>query len=487
MLTSNRAVLRMLGQCLLFAVVLATWSPKVFSQVWGAVDLFKYNIENVTVTPGAPGSWTVKVIFSVTNPLTGDTWDIKHAVPFQTPGGLTLDIGWDPMTDSDFTNTGSANRLLSPVFPGLTPLGALALGTGAAMPVQVRGLQGAATACVDNASLCPGVDSTLPNRYRVARSGTPVTIIKPVTTGRVAIEGKPVCIGVPGYSCPDPATLPSPPNLNIPVPSAVASFKFTATESLAAMIPDPRRKIVDIAKCQQCHDNKPHGATVVPKLSLHGNNRTENLGLCVVCHNPNQTDVPYRYAAADSRIAGPEVPIDFKVLVHSIHAGGFRVNPYVVIGFQSSVNDFSYVRFPRELRDCTNCHIKEAGKWTFELPLRPGVLGTTRNTGSGKNADGSACNYLTTPRCVDVDPANDVKISPTAAVCSSCHDKAEVQSHMIRTGGASFSTTQGATVVERCASCHGPGKEEDVLRAHEISTQGSVSSETSTRRTGGSD
>jgi OmcA/MtrC family decaheme c-type cytochrome len=256
------------------------------------------------------------------------------------------------------------------------------------------------------------------------------------------------------------------------VQSAVASFAFAPSN--AAIIPDPRRQVVDIGKCRQCHDGRQHGATIVPRLSLHGNNRTENLGLCVVCHNPNQTDVPYRYAAAGTpaaaQIAGPEVPIDFKVLVHSIHAGGFRTNPYVVVGFQSSVNDFSYVRFPKKLRDCTNCHVDANGKGSFELPLRPGVLGTTVKTQSVFQV------ALPTPtqpsdRAIDVDPANDLRITPTAAVCSSCHDKAEVKSHMIRTGGASFATTQaaiGTTVNERCANCHGPGRDEDVRKAHEI-------------------
>ena len=45
---------------------------------------------------------------------------------------------------------------------------------------------------------------------------------------------------------------------------------------------------------------------------------------------------------------------------------------------------------------------------------------------------------------------------------------------MIRTGGASFATQQqniGVTVKERCASCHGPGKEKDVRRVHEISSK----------------
>jgi OmcA/MtrC family decaheme c-type cytochrome len=312
------------------------------------------------------------------------------------------------------------------------------------------------------------VDPLLPNRFWVARTVTPVKFVSDVKTGRVALEGKPVCNGIAGFTCPTAVA----PFANVPVQSAVASFAFA--ESGAAIIPDPRRQVVDIRKCQQCHDGQQHGATVVPRLSLHGNNRTENLGLCVVCHNPNQTDVPYRYPATGTptavQIAGPEVPIDFKVLVHSIHAGGFRTNPYVIVGFQSSVNDFSYVRFPTELRDCTNCHIDANGKGTFELPLKPGVLGTTVKTQSVFQV------ALPTPtqpgdRAIDVNPANDLRITPTAAVCSSCHDKAEVKSHMVRTGGASFATTQsaiGKTVNERCANCHGPGKDEDIRKAHEI-------------------
>ena len=471
----TETVLRKTGACLLLAFSLVALPPQAHGQVWDATKFFRYDIENVTVAPTSPGTWTVKVIFSVADPTTGETWDIKNARPFTSAGAsLTLDIGWDPGTD--FTNTGSANPLLSPVTT-------TTLGTGAAMPVQVRNLQTSGAARCTTSVECPGIAS-LTNRFWVARSVTPVAFAGQAALGRVALEGKPVCNGVPGYACPAAAPVP-PVYQNIPVRSEVASFAFAPADPLNAILrdsrgqpADPRRQIVDIAKCRTCHDGKPHGDTVIPRLSLHGNNRTENLGLCVACHNPNQTDVPYRYltagTAADPRIAGPEVPIDFKVMVHAIHAGGFRTNPYVVVGFNSSVNDFSTVRFPRELRDCTNCHIDANGKGTFELPLKSTVLGTTVKTQS---------NYLAPPvtldplafapgtRVVNVNPFDDVKMSPTAAVCSSCHDKAEVKSHMVRTGGASFATTQaaiGTTVRERCASCHGPGKDEDVRRAHEI-------------------
>jgi OmcA/MtrC family decaheme c-type cytochrome len=254
------------------------------------------------------------------------------------------------------------------------------------------------------------------------------------------------------------------------VTSATADFAFHPATPQAAIVPNPRRQVVDIAKCMGCHDGGQHGDTTVPRLSLHGGNRNQNLNLCVMCHNANQTDVPYRYIATDPLISGPETAVDFKTMVHSIHSGGFRETPFVVIGRSSSINDYGDVRFPSTLRNCLNCHVENAGKGSYELPLNASVLGTTTATGSVYNVPAEAM------RSIDVNPANDVKTSPTAAVCSSCHDKAEVRSHMTRRGGASFSTTQsaiGVTVRERCASCHGPGKDKDVKKVHEVGRSGS--------------
>ncbi len=422
--------------------------------LWDAASHFQYNIEKVGVTAVAtiPPSYDVAVVFSVTDPKLGNQpWDIKNALPFQSSGAqLTLDIGWNPA--SDFTNFGGASGSLVPL---------TALGAAAAFPVQVRNLTSKTlTTAVECTPAQCGTSE--PNRYFTVAAVTPLPFAASVTAGRVALEGRPVCAGVPGVVCPTAAPFP-----NIPARTATADFTFAASAALAAMIPDSRRAIVDIGKCKTCHDDTDHGTGVVPRLSLHGANRNENLGACVICHNPNQTDVAYRRVPAateDARIGGPEVGIDFKTMVHSIHAGGFRKQPFVVIGRNSSVNDFSSVRFPRKLRDCTNCHLDASGKGTFELPLRAGVLGTTIDTKS---------DYLSGARSIDVIPANDIKVSPTAAVCSSCHDESEVKSHMIRTGGASFATVQaaiGVTVNERCASCHGPGKEMDVRKVHEVRT-----------------
>jgi OmcA/MtrC family decaheme c-type cytochrome len=457
--------LRRPGFAALLALLLV-FAPAAHGQSleWGAAKYFQYNIENVLVKRlgTTPESYQVKVVFSVTNPMVGDTWNIKGGGPFYVPAGanMSLDIAWDP--SADVTNTGSENLALSSVF---TPT----LGKGAAIPVQVRQLQNAATVCTD-LTACPGATS-LTNRYWIQKTVQPVSFVSAVTRGRVAIEGRLICDAVPGYSCPAPNY--------IPVRSVVANIDFMSTNPDTAVIGDARRAVVDIRKCQLCHDDQKHGDTVVPRLGLHGGNRNENLGLCVTCHNPNQTDVPYRRyttgTTLDTRISGPEVPIDFKTMVHSIHSGGFREQPFVVVGFGSSVNDFSGVRFPSELRNCMNCHVEVSGKGTFELPLSRSVLGTTVKTQSAYLGTFGLPPAVTT-RAINVDPRDDTRISPTAAVCSSCHDKAEVRDHMIRRGGASFATTQaaiGTTVVERCANCHGPGKDRDVRKVHQIGGSGS--------------
>ena len=89
------------------------------------------------------------------------------------------------------------------------------------------------------------------------------------------------------------------------------------------------------------------------------------------------------------------------------------------------------------------------------------MLATTVSTGS---------TYA--PRVIDGDPANDLNITPTAAVCSACHDSAKVRTHMVTTGGASFSVRQSdidaGRVAERCVRCHGPGRDKDVRKVHSI-------------------
>lgn len=385
---------------------------------WEATQFFQYNIEGISlgVNP-ATGKKMVTVLFSVTNPKDPNKpyWDIKNDPQFKQPAGvsrLAVDVGWNTL---DYNNTGSANESLSSILWGG--------GAGAALPISVNAL-------TKSTALGGG-------KYQVTTD-----LPSPAThTGVIAIEGHPAWqVNVNGTLVWE----------RVPVKSVYQYFSITDTTLV------PRREVVNINKCKVCHDGNLHDGVEIPRLTLHGGNRTEELHVCVICHNPNQTDITYR-------TSGAEVSVDFKRMVHSIHAGGFRENPFIVIGFNSSVNDFSTVRFPAELRNCLNCHIEINGKGTFELPLQKSVRGSTIDTRSVPGVS------------VDVDPANDLKITPIAAVCSSCHDKSEVISHMI-SKGASFRVLQpdidSGHVKERCADCHGPGRREDVRRVHEVGGEG---------------
>ena len=435
---------------------------------WEATQFFKFTVENVVVDKTI-SPWQVKVIFSVTNPaLVGNPpWDIKTAVPFAFKCGaaplppcpspapspsLTVDIGWNTR---EYVNTGS--RLdLNPIFVNATTN----RGTGAAFPIRINALTAAAKLCGSPVE-CPGVaDLTL--RFWVSASLPPAMIgavqTGAVGSGVVAMEGHPVW----------PAVAPTE---NVPVKSVFKNFAITDTVAV------PRRQIVDFsAKCSRCHDNQLHDGTFVPRLALHGGNRNEEPGVCVICHNPNQTDIPFRTLSSPASTdplgngVAPEVSVDFKRMVHEIHAGGFRHNPFKVVGFNGTVTDFSGVRFPAELRNCVNCHLDVNGKGTFELPLSSTVLGSTVKTG------GTIGYVKTMPdgttqvgNLVDLDPTNNLRITPIASVCSGCHDGSEARSHM-RSQGAIFGALQSMITPnpERCVLCHGPGKDRDVRKVHEI-------------------
>ncbi len=358
-----------------------------------AAAKFQYNILGVTGT--APGTNPV-VTFSVTDPTNGgQPYDLKAAPAFTAGGSssLTVKLGWPT---SDFANAGSGQKY--------------------GQPVSINALSAAAT---------PGPAA---GTYMVT---SPVAIPAGQTgTMRVMMDGHPAGDVTTAGSFTDA----------LPVTSAFKDFAITG--NVVA-----RRTVVDIAKCDVCHS----------LLSLHGANRNENIGVCVVCHNPNATDKARRPTTGVGIDGKAEEAIDFKVMIHGIHAGqaskgGFRGKGLVVYGFGGSINDFSGVVFPGKLNVCETCHVNLSyqlgGIWA--APSSNGILGTTVSS----SASGT-------------DPASNLRNSPTAAVCSSCHDGDPTRAHMIA-NGASFSATQAAIAAtpENCAFCHGVGKVFDVTVVH---------------------
>jgi len=219
----------------------------------------------------------------------------------------------------------------------------------------------------------------------------------------------------------------------VPVKGEVGYFAITDTDVA------PRREIVSLEKCLDCHVN----------LISHGSNRNDSIELCVMCHNPSSTDLNRRPTSATDGLA--EQTVDMKYMIHAIHASEKRENPYILYGFGGTEHDFSSAGYSGILNNCETCHLDG----TYELPLATSVRATTIDSGA------------------DVaDRDDDLKITATASVCSSCHDDPLSKAHMIQNGGASFNTSQQAIddfdVVETCVFCHGPDNSEDVKKVHGI-------------------
>jgi OmcA/MtrC family decaheme c-type cytochrome len=92
----------------------------------------------------------------------------------------------------------------------------------------------------------------------------------------------------------------------------------------------PRRTIVDIAKCNVCHDH----------LGAHGGQRLVTQG-CVICHNPVNDDSSQRPASA-----GKPESIDLRRMIHRIHTGDQMSQDYTVYGHGGRAVNLTTSRFP---------------------------------------------------------------------------------------------------------------------------------------------
>jgi OmcA/MtrC family decaheme c-type cytochrome len=162
------------------------------------------------------------------------------------------------------------------------------------------------------------------------------------------------------------------------------------------------RQLVATENCNQCHD---------PKTAHDGLHR--DVRLCVLCHTPQNVDPETGNSA------------DFKVMVHRIHMGLLLPSvkggkPYFMIGTNQKTSDFSKTKWPRDIRNCTTCHQKAP----------------------------QAENY---------------KLKPSTAACTSCHENVDPIKGINHLGGPQSDST--------CALCHVPdGKEFDasIVGAHTI-------------------
>jgi len=365
-----------------------------------AAKAYQYNIVDISGT--GPGE-TPTVLFSVTDPTNNDAlYDIQNDDPFiqgQGASRMFIDISWDTLA---LNNLGSGS------------------GSASGAPAQPFGID-----VLFGGSADPDGDLIFS-----ATAASPIPL-GTEGSGIVAIEGHPA-EDLSGDGTADD---------RIAVTGASATFAITDAE------PEDREAIVTLAQCNACHQ----------PLSLHGNNRTDNLELCLVCHTSDTTDIRRRGQAgcdSDTCIDGKdEETVEFKTMIHAIHAGEERTNGYVAYGFGGFSHDYSEVVFPGNLANCESCH--RPGTY---YPVGASALAATIDVG------------------LDIDsPFDDLNITPNSAACWGCHDRPEAVAHMTQFGGAfdAVQTPEGTlisqsmgTVIETCDVCHGPGRSSDVGELH---------------------
>ena len=262
-----------------------------------------------------------------------------------------------------------------------------------------------------------------------------------------------------------PATLPIPPTAtgsyqvglegyiqNAVVPPATSAPRYAALNPVLAFAvtdatPKPRRVVVDVAKCNSCHQS----------LGLHGGART-NPQYCVSCHNTS--GVNDRVARFEGGVSIEE-PIDFRVMIHKIHRGEELTQFYAIGGTAASIANpagvpasFNDVRYPRPRNQCEACHVSK--NWTLPMTASPAYAPSTMIEVSCSEPAGTDTNdYCDDPFWT---ATATTKIPPESSVCTSCHDAPYVAAH------AQTNTTTGG--LEACATCHGAGALYDVSLFH---------------------
>ena len=188
-----------------------------------------------------------------------------------------------------------------------------------------------------------------------------------------------------------------------------SSHQFYSAQSLSD---SGRRVIVTNETCGSCHGDQ--------QLNFHGS-RNDLEGQCQICHNPNMV--------ADATDNPSTATADFKHLIHGIHSGNRE-------GYEST-------NYPGDIGNCTQCHTQDNGIATVALPLYSGVK----------------------PLAI----SGDLYTSPTAAICSDCHNSDTTKNHMLQQGAVFMGTLSDATSgTESCTTCHGQGAPADVLKVHPI-------------------
>ncbi|HWI84311.1 MAG TPA: OmcA/MtrC family decaheme c-type cytochrome [Ramlibacter sp.] len=248
-----------------------------------------------------------------------------------------------------------------------------------------------------------------------------------------------------------------------------------------------RRKVVDADKCANCHE----------WFEGHGGNRVYQTQVCVMCHVPGLASsgrqIPdsimntwsftadllkivnfwgFDKTKPNAALALPVTTNNFKDMIHGIHAGRDRVNPFRDARDSTSrgaitLLDFARMDFPGQLSNCETCHI--AGTYSgVPLNALPSTYETVDAAYDAAIAAGTATTALAKGALATTTAnATDRVTTPFAGACVSCHDSAASKAH-IRQQGGQLQAYRSASLAgsESCVTCHGAGRSEDPATAH---------------------
>lgn len=185
-----------------------------------------------------------------------------------------------------------------------------------------------------------------------------------------------------------------------------------------------RREPTAQANCLNCHN----------RLALHGENRINNIEYCQFCHNPANSDVSQR-----AKVGGTPQTIDFKFMIHRLHAGEDLFNAtgvdYTIVGFGGNPASFSDVRFPTSygqsrINECFACHVNGSEN-PSEAQLNESAVQT---------------------------PQYPLKTMPaTTTACYACHASNAMLSHAL---------TNTTALGESCSVCHAADAEFAPTKMH---------------------
>jgi OmcA/MtrC family decaheme c-type cytochrome len=374
-----------------------------------AIQKFQYSVVGLANT--APGQTPVATI-KVTDPTNNNApYDITSpAGPFQNASSaLNLDIAWNTI---DINNIGSGSATGTTGTPN--------------QPITI--------------SFGPGSTPTMNADGSFTLAATTAIPATAAGSGIASLEGRAVV---------SLANISGAGTTNTELGPQGDSLAFAITDAS----PTPRAAIVDIAKCDACHRD----------LTLHGENRTNDINLCVSCHNPNATDIMQHTAASGACAVGtPDNPIDFKRMIHQIHASGdpyaYGTTGVTICSFGGRATTFKVI-YPSDsnasLANCTACH--ESG--TYYPSQAVNAAGTTIHANAAE---------LQTV-------VGDVVISPVSSACSACHTDNTAMLHMTQNGG-NFNATKNAdgslnpANTETCSICHDAGGVADVAVVHHLAS-----------------